>query len=214
MTNATPAPPPVPSLTDPSGQQHFLSGTTIRIGRAVDNDIVIASKRVSREHAEVRRDGRQVLLEDLGSANGTYLNDERVLAPAELQDGDKIAVGDVVFTYHDPDTTFRDTPFPDLEVNLEAGIVRVNRKLVSLSPKEFALLAYLFAHRGHVCSKDEIGKAVWPEYQEGIYDYQIENLVRRLRSKLEPDPAKAQLLITLRGLGYKLLTREQTPDKG
>src|SRR5512137_2004786 len=114
---------PVPSLTDPSGQQHFLEDATIRIGRAVENDIVIASKRVSREHAVVRRDGRQVVLEDLGSANGTYLNDERVLAPADLQDGHTIAVGDVVFTYHDPDTTFRDTPFPDLEVNLEAGVV-------------------------------------------------------------------------------------------
>ncbi len=199
---------PVPSLSDPSGQQHFLEGATIRIGRAVENDIVIVSKRVSREHAVVRREGRQVLLEDLNSANGTYLNDERVLAPAELQDGDKIAVGDVIFTYHDPDTTFRDTPFPDLEVNEEAGVVRVNRKIVTLSPKEFGLLAYLYAHRGQVCSKDEIGKAVWPEYQEGIYDYQIENLVRRLRTKLEPDPAKAQLLLTLRGLGYKLVTRE------
>ena len=59
-----------------------------------------------------------------------------------------------------------------------------------------------------MCSKDEIGKAVWPEYQEGIYDYQIENLGRRLRTKLEPDPANAQLLLTLRGLGYKLVARE------
>ena len=203
-----PTSPPVPSLSDLRGQHHFLSGATIRIGRAVENDIVIASKRVSREHAVVRREGRQVLLEDLNSANGTFLNDERVLAPAELQDGDKIAIGDVVFTYHDPDTTFRDTPFPDLEVNAEAGIVRVNRKIVTLSPKEFALLTYLYTHRGQVCSKDNIGKAVWPEYQEGIYDYQIENLVRRLRTKLEPDPAKAQLLLTLRGLGYKLVSRE------
>jgi DNA-binding response OmpR family regulator len=199
---------PVPSLSDPRGQQHFLSSATMRIGRAVENDIVIASKRVSRDHAIVRREGRQILLEDLNSANGTFLNDERVLTPVELRDGDKIAIGDVVFTYHDPDTTFTDTPFPDLEVNVEAGIVRVNRKIITLSPKEFALLAHLYAHRGQVCSKDDIGKAVWPEYQEGIYDYQIENLVRRLRTKLEPDPAKAQLLLTLRGLGYKLLTRE------
>ena len=199
---------PVPSLTAPAGRQHFLSGDTIRIGRAVENDIVITSKRVSREHAVVRREGSRVLLEDFGSANGTFLNDERVLAPAELQDGDKIAVSDVVFTYHDPDTTFRDTAFADLEVNFEAGVVRVNRKIVSLSPKEFALLAYLYERRGQVCSKDEIGKAVWPEYQEGIYDYQIENLVRRLRTKLEPDPANAQLLLTLRGLGYKLVARE------
>jgi DNA-binding response OmpR family regulator len=49
---------------------------------------------------------------------------------------------------------------------------------------------------------------VWPEYQEGIYDYQIENLVRRLRARLEPDPGNAQLLITVRGLGYKLVLPE------
>jgi DNA-binding response OmpR family regulator len=202
------SPEPVPSLTDPAGQQHSLSGDTIRLGRAVENDIVISSKRVSREHAVVRRDGRRVLLEDLNSANGTFLNDERVLAPVELQDGDQIAIGDVIFTYHDPDTTFHDSAFADLEVNLEAGVVRVNRRIITLSPKEFALVSYLYARRGQVCSKDEIGKAVWPEYQEGIYDYQIENLVRRLRTKLEPDPAKAQLLLTLRGLGYKLVARE------
>ena len=199
---------PVPSLTDPTGRQHFLSGDVIRIGRAVENDIVITSKRVSREHASVRREGSRVLLQDLNSANGTYLNEERVLAAVDLQDGDKIAVGDVIFTYHDPDTTFRDSAVADLEVNLEAGLVRVNRKLVTLSPKEFALLAYLYERRGQVCSKDEIGKAVWPEYQEGIYDYQIENLVRRLRTRLEPDPANAQMLLTLRGLGYKLMARE------
>ena len=79
--------------------------------------------------------------------------------------------------------------------------------MVELSAKEFALLGYLFDHSGQVCSKDDIGDAVWPEYQEGVYDYQIENLVRRLRAKLELDPANPQLLLTMRGLGYKLVTR-------
>ena len=61
--------------------------------------------------------------------------------------------------------------------------------------------------QGEVCSKDDIGIAVWPEYQEGVYDYQIENLVRRLRAKLEPDSSDPQLLLTVRGLGYKLVMR-------
>jgi len=39
----------------------------------------------------------------------------------------------------------------------------------------------------------------------GIYDYQIENLVRRLRTRIKTDPNSAQLLITMRGLGYKLV---------
>ena len=126
----------------------------------------------------------------------------------ELHDADRIKIGDVILIFHDPDITHRDTIFPDLEVNVAAGIVRVNRHVVTLAPKEFALLVYLHQHNGQVRSKDDIGLAVWPEYQEGIYDYQIENLIRRLRAKLEPDPANPQLLLTIRGLGYKLVTRE------
>ncbi len=198
----------VPFFRDPTGREHFLVNDAIRIGRAVENDIVITSRRVSREHARVQREGRRAVLVDLGSTNGTYLNGERVLAPVELRDGDSVSIGDVVLTYHDPDSTFLESPFPELELDVAAGIVRVNRRVTDLSPKEFALLTYLYQRRGQVCTKDEIGSAVWPEYHEGVYDYQIENLVRRLRSRIELDPANPQLLLTARGRGYKLVTRE------
>jgi hypothetical protein len=197
----------VPYLTDPTEREHPLSGEQITIGRAVECDIVITSKRVSREHARVRRDGWRVVLEDMGSTNGTFLNDERIMSSTPLHDEDRIKVGDVVLTFHDPDITFRDTPFPTLEVDIAAGVVRVDRRIVTLAPKEFALLAYLYGRQGEVCSKDDIGNAVWPEYKEGVYDYQIENLVRRLRAKLEPDSSDPHLLLTVRGLGYKLFMR-------
>ncbi len=198
----------VPFFRDPTGREHFLAGEVMTIGRAVESDIVITSRRVSREHACVQRQGRRMVLMDLSSTNGTFLNDERVLTPVELRDGDTVSVGDVILTYHDPESTFLETPFPELEVDVAAGVVRVDRRVVALSPKEFALLAYLCEHCGQICSKDEIGNAVWPEYQEGVYDYQIENLVRRLRSRIEPDPTYPQLLLTVRGRGYKLVARE------
>jgi pSer/pThr/pTyr-binding forkhead associated (FHA) protein len=195
-----------PYLTDPSGREHCLLAQTT-IGRAIECEIVIASKSVSREHARIRQDGRRWILDDLGSTNGTFLNQERVFNVMQLRDGDILQIGDMTFTFHDPDTTTRENPVPDLEVDTTAGVVRVNRKAVSLSPKEFQLLAYLFERRGQVCSKDEIGRSVWPEYETGgIFDYQIENLVRRLRTRIEIDPANPQLLFTIRGLGYKLLT--------
>jgi pSer/pThr/pTyr-binding forkhead associated (FHA) protein len=194
-----------PYLIDPTGKEHTLPQPVAAIGRGVENDIVIASKRVSREHACIRRAGRRLILEDLGSTNGTYLNAERILSPAALRDGDRITIGDLTFEFHDPDTTTRETPFPELEVDRAAGVVRVNRLAVSLSPKEYVLLAYLYERRGMVCSKDEIGRAVWAEYTEGIYDYQIENLVRRLRTKIEIDPNNPVLLLTIRGLGYRLV---------
>ncbi len=122
-----------------------------------------------------------------------------------MRDEDQVKIGDVAFIFHDPEGTYVETPFPELDVNLEFAEVRVNRKLVQLSSKEFALLAYLYEQRGKVCSKDEIGQVVWSEYQEGVFDYQIENLVRRLRTKIETDPNTPELLITMRGLGYKLM---------
>ncbi|KAF0107237.1 MAG: winged helix family two component response transcriptional regulator [Anaerolineaceae bacterium] len=198
--------PPGPYLTDPQKHEHILPPESAVIGRAVECDVVIASARVSREHARLRREGRKWFLEDLGSTNGTFLNDERIPRPMELRDGDQISIGEVIFTFHDPDTTTRENPVPDLEVDAAAGVVRVNRRAVTLSPKEYALLAYLHNRRGQVCSKDEIGRAVWPEYEAGgIFDYQIENLVRRLRTRIETDPANPQLLLTVRGLGYKLV---------
>jgi pSer/pThr/pTyr-binding forkhead associated (FHA) protein len=195
----------IPYLEDPTGREHLLTGDSVTIGRAVTNDIVITSKRVSREHARIRRETWRRVLEDLGSTNGTFLNTERVVSERELRDSDRIKIGDVVFVYHDPDITFRDAVFPELEVDLTAGLVRVNREVVELSPKEFTLITYLYEHSNEVCSKDDIARAVWPEYQSDVYDYQIENLVRRLRAKVEDDPGDPQLLITVRGLGYKLV---------
>jgi DNA-binding response OmpR family regulator len=197
--------PNIPYLSDPSKKQHLLEQSITRIGRGLENEIVVVSKRVSREHVHIRREGRRTFLDDTGSTNGTFLNSERVLGSAQLRDGDQVSIGDITFIFHDPDTTTRETPFPELEVNLKAGEVRLNRSLIQLSPKEFSLLVYLYENRGKVCSKDEIGRTVWAEYQSGIYDYQIENLIRRLRTKIEDDPNVPVLLVTIRGMGYKLV---------
>ncbi len=196
-----------PILIDPTGREHILTNELTTIGRIVDNDIVITSKRISREHARIRRDGWRTMLEDMGSTNGTSLNRQRIHKSMQLRDGDQIEIGDVIFTFRDPDVTYQDTPIPELVIDVTAGEVRVNRQLISLAPKEFDLLIYLDQKAGEICSKDEIGQAVWPEYHDGVYDYQIENLVRRLRSKLELTPATPQLLLTVRGRGYKLIPR-------
>lgn len=193
------------SLKDPTGREHLLKGDVITIGRALECDIVITSKRVSREHTQVRREGWRVIVEDMGSTNGTMLNGERILQPQQLRDGDHIKIGDVVFEFCDPENTQQDQLLPLLDIDRGAAVVRLNRQVVDLAPKEYDLATYLFGRAGQVCSKDEIAQAVWPEYADGVYDYQVENLVRRLRTKLEPDASNPQLLLTVRGRGYKLI---------
>ncbi|MGE0709357.1 MAG: FHA domain-containing protein [Planctomycetota bacterium] len=64
----------------------------VRIGRS-DADITLPHKEVSRRHATIRLDGGAILVEDLGSSNGTYLNHVLLRAPATLQPGDRVGIG-------------------------------------------------------------------------------------------------------------------------
>lgn len=66
------------------------------IGRKQEADIRIPLNEVSRAHCEVRVNGQEVIIRDLGSSNGTYVNDQRV-KEAALKAGDRLRVGPVLF---------------------------------------------------------------------------------------------------------------------
>lgn len=76
------------------GTRVTLTGPVV-IGRSPDADIVIADDFVSSRHARVVPSGEDVVLEDLGSTNGTVLNGALLGAPAELSSGDEITLGTV-----------------------------------------------------------------------------------------------------------------------
>ncbi|MFB0536434.1 MAG: FHA domain-containing protein [Anaerolineae bacterium] len=63
------------------GQRFSSNKPTIIIGREAGNDVVISDPQVSRRHASLAWDGRQFIIQDLGSANGTFVNGERLTAP-------------------------------------------------------------------------------------------------------------------------------------
>lgn len=75
-------------------QEEFIltEGATASIGRLADNDICIPEQHVSRRHAVITYDAerQQFLVKDMGSANGTYLNDQPLTKPAHLKNGDTI----------------------------------------------------------------------------------------------------------------------------
>ncbi|HUY30434.1 MAG TPA: response regulator transcription factor [Acidimicrobiales bacterium] len=93
--------------------------------------------------------------------------------------------------------------FGELEILPDAGVVRLGGEEVHLTRTEFLLLCELAANVGKVLSREQLLERVWS------YDYfgdgrLVDVHVRRLRTKVEPDPANPRHVLTVRGLGYKL----------
>jgi len=87
-------------LVNAGGQRFPLrADAPTRIGRALDNDIVVSDASVSRHHASIECRNGSYLLRDLGSQNGTWLGDRRV-TEASLAGGDTLRLGDALFTFH------------------------------------------------------------------------------------------------------------------
>ena len=75
----------------------FSLGDEMVIGRADKCSLVLDDTYVSQVHARIYpKDGGRLMVEDLGSTNGTYLNRRRITAPAELQRGDQVKIGKTV----------------------------------------------------------------------------------------------------------------------
>jgi len=75
-----------------------------------------------------------------------------------------------------------------------------------LTAKENLLLKHFIAHPDGVCEKDDLIRAVWPEdkvFERGVRDDSLAQLVRRLREKIEPDPASPRYIHTVPGRGYR-----------
>jgi parallel beta-helix repeat protein len=72
---------------------------TVRIGRAVDNDIVLEDSQASRHHAAIVQEAAGYSLQDLNSSNGTFLNERRVAEPRMLRDGDLIRMGKTILLF-------------------------------------------------------------------------------------------------------------------
>ena len=91
----------------------------------------------------------------------------------------------------------------DLVLDPDAREAKLAGEPVTLTAREFDLLAYLVAHSGQVCDRERILRDVWrstPDWQDLST---VTEHVRRLRQQLEADPAKPTRILTVRGRGYR-----------
>lgn len=77
--------------------RRYALGDVLTIGRAASCTVTLDDSFASQQHAQVSSRSGQYVVEDLGSTNGTYLNRQRVSAPAVIKPGDRMQIGNTVF---------------------------------------------------------------------------------------------------------------------
>jgi DNA-binding response OmpR family regulator len=93
----------------------------------------------------------------------------------------------------------------DLVLDQNTGQAMRDGTPVNLTPTEFRLLVYLARHRGQALSRGQIIEAVWGHSPDPDSEQAVNVHIRRLREKIEPDPARPSLLLTVPGIGYRLV---------
>src|ERR1700690_3945826 len=193
------------------GQRWALSRTLV-LGRESTCDVVIADRQVSRFHARLTPTEEGIMVEDLGSKNGTHLNGVALTSPNMLKDGDKVQVGFVQeFLFFTSDATM-----PLTEAASQAGRLMIDHKSRSvwvnqkqlvppLSAQQFKLLWLLYENQGQGISRPDLVETVWGEEQAGgVSDQALDALIRRLRDRLAELDSKHQFIDTVRGHGVRL----------
>lgn len=104
---------------------------------------------------------------------------------------------------------------PDMQLDaVENKVVLAHSgKSVNLTPMETRLLRVLISNPGRTLSRDTLMIKVWGYDHDGESN-QLDVYMKRLRSKIEPDSRNPQLLLTIRGVGYKYQPSTSRPDAG
>ncbi|WP_440896690.1 response regulator transcription factor [Amphibacillus sp. Q70] len=114
---------------------------------------------------------------------------KRVYAPQETKPVSKFQLGEI-------------------SIDLESAEVQRNDQTLQLTAKEHAILIKLYQNKGRIVTIDSLCQFLWGEESYG-YENTLMVHIRRVREKVESDPSKPKFLLTVRGLGYKLLAEEE-----
>jgi DNA-binding response OmpR family regulator len=90
-----------------------------------------------------------------------------------------------------------------LSIDTAGRQVSMDGQPLSLTAREFDLLLHFARHPGRVFSRAQLLDSVWGYGHDG-YEHTVNSHINRLRSKIEPDPAQPELIVTVWGVGYKL----------
>jgi pSer/pThr/pTyr-binding forkhead associated (FHA) protein len=217
--------------TEDVGKTFTLNEPVAIVGRRSlqsEPDIALNDEVVSRRHLEILLKDGKYWLNDLGSTNGTMLNDDRIIAGHlyELKHNSKIGLGlegalaHIILVFKESEDTniihrketaaSKDGKMPIvawLKIDEGKKEVLIDGKQKKLSKKEYELLLFLSRNAGNVCSRDEIIEAIWTDTKDPsvISNATIDQLIHRLREKVEPELANPTRIISKKAFGYMLV---------
>jgi len=192
--------------------QRWVLNKPLVIGREATCEVIIPDRQVSRFHARLTPTPEGVILEDMGSKNGTHCNGNSVASPMTLNDGDMVQIalaGQFIFLTSDatmPLAESADRP-GRLRLDLRSRRVWVNQQQVDppLSALQFHVLHVLYENQGQVVDRQGLIAAAWGDEQAvGVSDQALDALIRRLRDRLADIDPGHPYIITVRGHGLRL----------
>ncbi len=92
----------------------------------------------------------------------------------------------------------------DVVVDTEKGIALKNNKELYLSALEYRLLLFFINNRGVLLTRNQLLDAIWDVAGDFVNDNTLTVYIKRLREKIEDDPANPKIILTVRGSGYKV----------
>jgi DNA-binding winged helix-turn-helix (wHTH) protein len=218
--------------TGPLNGQRWQIETELIIGRDPSCDIIINDRQVSRYHTRLERRSDGILIEDLGSKNGTYVNGKRLEDPVRLEEFDLVQVALVqhfVFQLSDATMPLDTMALPTaalsgavmagqpssgasaqrgrffLETRSRRVWIKGHEIVPPLSLQQFRLLETLQRHNGQVVSRQELIDEIWGENEaQGVSEQAFDALVRRLRERLGQLDPDHKYIITVRGHGLRM----------
>ena len=219
--------------TGPLNGQRWPVSRALVLGRETLCDIVISDRQVSRRHARLVPSGNIILLEDLGSKNGTHHNGKPLHGSIPLQDGDVVQIALAQqFIFLNSDATVpldinefdyaalasQPNPPPEfpnrLKLEKRSRRIWVNEQevLPPLSVSQFRLLELLYDQQEKVVPRQDLIAQVWGKEQAvEVSEQALDALVRRLRDRLASIDPTHSYIVTVRGHGLRL---ENPPLKG
>jgi hypothetical protein len=159
-----------------AGREFVLAGAVVA-GRDPDSGIVIDDQEASRRHASFAAEGTSVTVEDLGSTNGTYVNEERITASRTIAEGDRIRIGTTVLELRPAGQATQTVPPPTFETPSAAqapppagppagGAPPTSQPPVPQSPSAMATSSYPI---NFVADYPQGGIERWRPFLQGVF---------------------------------------------